>query len=139
MSEIKHDILINAPITTVHDALTTQHGLSSWFTKQVEGTGKLGTHWELSFTDQPFFSWHIIVSESNRVVWECLKGPGNAPGTKVEFLLKTVSDKSTMLTIVHQGWERDDPKYQRCVEIWRQLMNHLQHYCETDVAEPAYQ
>lgn len=139
MSEIKHDISIEATPETIYQALTTTQGLQAWFTAQVDGSGKVGTDWHLRFTDQPFFSWRILTADNPRhVIWECLEGPGNAPGTEVEFSLKPASKTQTILTISHRGWTKDDPKFTRCVEIWRTLMNHLQRYCEAGIAEPAY-
>jgi uncharacterized protein YndB with AHSA1/START domain len=142
MTEIKHDILIKADSETIYQALSTPQGLESWFTSNVKGSGQVGTEWELTFTDQPSFLWKILKSESpHRVAWKCLKGPGKSPGTEVEFVLKTSSENEdrTTLTIIHSGWRKDDPKYDRCVEIWRKLMTHLQRYCEENIAEPAYQ
>jgi uncharacterized protein YndB with AHSA1/START domain len=139
MSEISHDMVINANCATVYQALTTAEGLRAWFTLQANGTGKVGTSWKLEFIDQPSFNWHILATEDqHRVVWKCLEGPGNAPGTEVEFSLKSESKNQTKLSIHHRGWTKGDPKFERCVEIWRTLMNHLQRYCETGIAEPAY-
>lgn len=139
MSSINHDIAIKANSATVYKALTTVEGLRAWFTSQTTGSGKVGTNWELEFTDQPSFNWHILAADDlRRVVWKCLEGPGNAAGTEVEFTLKSESDQQTILTISHRGWTKDDPKFERCVEIWRTLMNHLQRYCEEGIAEPAY-
>lgn len=139
MSEIHHDISINAVPETVYQALTTAQGLKAWFTSQVSGSGELGSNWKLSFADQLFFSWEVLTAENpHRVVWECLDGPGNSIGTEVEFLLKPGANNQTILTIFHRGWKDRDPKFTRCVEIWRTLMSHLQRYCETGVAEPAY-
>lgn len=139
MSEIKHDISLNATRETIYEALTTAQGLKSWFTSQVKGSGQVGTEWELSFTDQPFFRWGIMASEKPRnVAWKCIEGPGNAPGTEAEFTLESISNDQTTLTITHRGWTKDDPKFDKCVEIWRTLMDHLQQYCEKGVAAPAY-
>lgn len=140
MSEIKHDITIATNCATVYEALTTAQGLRAWFTSQVNGTGKVGTNWELEFVDEPSFTWRILASENQRSVsWKCLKGPGNAAGTEVEFLLKPKTDNQVILTIIHRGWTKDDPKFASCVKIWRTLMSHLQQYCEQGIAEPAYQ
>jgi len=140
MSAITHDMNIKANSSTVYKALTTAEGLRSWFTSQVEGSGKPGTDWKLKFTDQPSFDWQIISVEDKRnVTWKCLEGPGNSPGTEAEFKLKSNSDDQCILTISHRGWTKDDPKFERCIEIWRTLMDHLQRYCETGVASPAYQ
>jgi uncharacterized protein YndB with AHSA1/START domain len=139
MSEISHDVTINANTATVYRALTTTDGLRGWFTSQTSGSGKVGTNWELKFTDQPSFSWNILVADQERVAWKCMQGPGNAADTEVEFAFKPKSDNQTTLTIIHRGWTKDDPKFNRCVEIWRTLMHHLQHYCEAGTAKPAYQ
>lgn len=138
MSQITHDMTINAKYATVFQALTTVEGLRAWFTSQTDGTGKVGTHWKLEFIDQPSFSWHILTVEKDRIVWKCLEGPGNSPGTEVEFSLKPQSEHQTILNICHRGWTHNDPKFESCVEIWRTLMNHLQRYCEEGIAQPVY-
>lgn len=139
MSTINHEKHIKANCATVYQALTEAEGLRAWFTSKANGSGKVGTHWKLEFTNQPSFDWHILVSDDlRRVVWKCEEGPGHAPGTEVAFTLKSGSDNQTILTISHSGWRKEDPKFERCVEIWRTLMNHLQRYCETHTAKPAY-
>ncbi len=140
MAEIKHDITVNATRETIYTALTTAQGLAAWFTATVTGSGKVGSEWQLEFKGEPSFRWKILTSESpSKVVWQCIAGPGHAPGTEVEFNLKAAGDKKATLTIVHRGWSKDDPKFDRCVDIWRTLMNHLQRYCEQDITEPVYQ
>lgn len=138
MSEINHDLTINAQSETIYHALTTPEGLQAWFTAHVKGSGKVGTNWDLDFTNQPFFSWQILTAEKSHIAWKCLQGPGNASGTEVEFTLAPDANK-TILTISHRGWTAGDPKFTKCVDIWRTLMNCLQHYCETGKAAPAYQ
>ena len=138
MSEINHAIPIKASVKVVYHALTTLDGLRAWFTAQTNGSGKVGTNWVLKFTDQPSFTWKIsTLEDQNLILWTCLEGPGNAAGTEVEFTLASQSDH-TILTILHRGWIKEDPKFDRCVEIWRILMNHFQQYCETGTANPAY-
>lgn len=139
MASISHDRVINASCATVYKALTTVQGLSSWFTVQVKGSGQPDTDWRLTFEKQPSFDWRIVsMKDGQHVVWKCIEGPGNSPGTEAAFHLKATADNHCMLTISHQGWHKDDPKYERCVEIWRTLMQHLQQYCETGVAAPVY-
>lgn len=138
MTDITHDIAINAKPDTLYQALTSAQGLKSWFTLQVSGSGKVGTIWELSFTDQPSFKWEIIAADPQYIAWKCIQGPGNAAGTQVEFKLTPKTDNQTILTISHRGWEANDPKLAKCIEIWRTLMNHLQQYCEMGKPEPAY-
>lgn len=139
MSAISHDRVINASCATVYNALTTAEGLSSWFTAHIKGSGQLGTDWILMFENQPSFDWNIVAMDDKRhVLWKCLGGPGHSPGTEAEFHLKASPDNQCTLTISHQGWDKDDPKFDRCVEIWRTLMQHLQHYCETGIANPVY-
>jgi uncharacterized protein YndB with AHSA1/START domain len=138
MAEIKHDITIHAKCETVYQALTTPQGLKSWFTSQVHGFGQIGTNWELEFTNEPSMSWLILAAEHpTHVAWKCLEGPANTPGTKVEFILKPISNNQTMLTLIQQGWP-SDPKFTYFANIWCMLMKQLQHYAETGMAEPAY-
>lgn len=139
MSEIEHTITIKAKPETIYQALSTANGLTSWFTSHVNGSGMVGTNWDLSFTNEPFFSWHITSAiNPNQVAWECIEGPGNAAGTEVEFDIQATANNQAILTIIHRGWTEDDPKFERCIEIWRTLMDHLQQYCESGVKKPAY-
>lgn len=139
MSAITHEMVIKASCATVYTALTTAQGLSSWFTTHVEGTGQPGTDWILEFTDQSPFDWQIISVEDERnVTWKCLGGPGNSPGTEAKFNLNASAANQCTLTISHQGWSAGDPKFERCIDIWRTLMKHLQQYCETGIAAPVY-
>lgn len=139
MPTISHDRLIKASCTIVYNALTTAQGLSSWFTTQVNGSGQPDTDWILKFENQPTFDWKIVSMEYGKhVVWKCIDGPGHSPGTEAIFDLKAASDDYCTLTIRHQGWDKDDPKFERCVAIWRTLMQHLQQYCETGIAAPVY-
>ena len=47
MEQIGHRIGINAPISTVYDAVATREGLTTWWTRDVEGDSTVGG--ELSF------------------------------------------------------------------------------------------
>ncbi|CDZ77270.1 hypothetical protein BN59_01552 [Legionella massiliensis] len=139
MSTISHDRIINASCATVFKALTTAQGLRSWFTRQIQGSGQLGTDWILSFEDHPSFDWKIVsIDNEKSVIWKCIEGPGHSQGTEARFQLKASSNSQCTLTISHQGWNKDDPKFARCVDIWRTLMQHLQVYCETGIASPVY-
>ncbi|MFJ1267281.1 SRPBCC domain-containing protein [Legionella lytica] len=139
MSAISHDRVINASCATVYEALTTAQGLSSWFTTQVKGSGRPDSDWILKFENQHSFDWKIVMMDEGKcVVWKCIDGPGNSPGTEAGFYLKATADNQCTLTINHQGWNKNDPKLERCVEIWRTLMQHLQQYCETGIVAPVY-
>ena len=79
MSDIQHEIKIQASPERVFKALSTVDDLRSWHTAKIYGKLELNETLNFQGTDKPIFHWKVIRVEPNKqIVWECVEGPGNS-------------------------------------------------------------
>ena len=135
---LKHEIFISADTETVRAALSTAEGLRGWNTPLVDGSGEIGTVWNLKYSGRPEFSWRIDQDDAEEILWTCTKGPGDAVGTTVAFSLSATDDGRTRVRVTHGGWPHDEANFIKCNTIWGALMDHLREYVESGVADPAF-
>ena len=135
---LKHEIFISADTETVRAALSTAEGLQGWNTPLVDGSGEIGTVWNLKYSGRPEFSWRIDHDDAEEILWTCTKGPGDAVGTTVAFSLSATEDGRTRVRVTHGGWPHDEANFIKCNTIWGALMDHLREYVESGVADPAF-
>lgn len=135
---LKHEIFISADLEEVRHAISTAEGLRGWNTSNVEGSGEVGTSWNLKYSGRPDFSWRIDRSDPEDILWTCTQGPGDAVGTTAAFNLSAADDGRTRLRVTHGGWPHDEANFIKCNTIWGALMHHLREYVESGVADPAY-
>ena len=135
---LKHEIFISADAETVRSALSTAEGLRGWNTPLVEGSGEIGTVWNLKYSGRPEFSWRIDQDDAEEILWTCTKGPGDSVGTTAAFTLVSTEDGRTKLGVTHGGWPHDEANFIKCNTIWGALMDHLREYVESGVADPAF-
>jgi len=73
MSEIDHELKIDAAPERVFEALTTLEGVRGWHAPTASGSGAVGSEWVFPYADHPEFHWEITESESpTRVAWICV-------------------------------------------------------------------
>lgn len=139
MHSLDHEISIGASGRKVFLALTTPDGLRGWFSARTEGSGEPGSRWDMSFTGSSTrFVWEIETSTPDElVVWRCLQGPGDAPGTGASFALDEVGGR-TLLRFSHEGWPHTEGNFRRCNTLWGGLLHRLAIYAESDVPSPLY-
>lgn len=135
---LKHEIFISADTEKVRKALSTAEGLRGWNTPHVEGSGDVGTLWNLKYSDRPEFSWRIDQDNPEDILWTCTKGPGDAVGTTATFTFASTPDGRTRVRVTHGGWPHDEANFIKCNTIWGALMHHLREYVESGVSDPAF-
>lgn len=139
MSKIKHEIKIKGNAHAIYQALTTLEGLKSWHSAQTEGDFSLHSELIMKGINKPTFCWKIITLNPNHCVeWECVYGPGNAPGTKVSFNLSQADEERVLVECTHEGWSKTDGNYTKCNTLWGMLIVHLKQFVETGIAKPSF-
>ncbi|WP_437222318.1 SRPBCC family protein [Planctomicrobium sp. SH661] len=138
MHSIEHEIKISTSPDQVYRALTSPQALRSWKNSSAIGSGDLGSVWTFPYENGLEFQWKIVVDNSHQVVWECVSGPGNSPGTIAEFTFHPLEDGRTLLTCRHAGWPTTEGNYRRCNTAWAILLHHLKTYVETGRTAPAF-
>lgn len=132
MADLHHEMQINAPAQNVWDAITTQRGLSGWWTHDtVAELLRVGSVVELGFNDRASILRMRVdeVQPLKRMVWYCTGEDVEWKGTR---LIWTISDKDgvTTLHLLHGYWHSHSSKYARSNSIWGELMHRLKNYVE---------
>lgn len=133
-----HAVNINADPAKVHAALTTLDGLKGWTAAEVSGGGKVGAQWSLHYAGGPAFVWEIAEQNAGRVVWKCVKGPGESVGTTVTFDLHKTADGRVQLKFAHGGWPHQEGNFAKCNALWGMMLHHLRAFAERGKIAPAH-
>ena len=85
MADMHHMVQVDgADAASAYTALTTQDGITGWWTSRAAGTGaQAGDRLSMSFPDAPM-TWDMRVTtaeEPTIVEWDCTGGPPGWAGT----------------------------------------------------------
>jgi len=157
MPDIRQAVLIDAPAEKVFGALTTQEGLSAWWTPDVNAKPQRDSVARFSFG--PTYTKEMKVTELRPPAflrWHCLAGEAEWLGTDISFQLegggkeqllrahREISDQlqqgsgeqRTMLVMHHEGWRDYTLMFAECSYTWGQFMRGLKSFCETGSGTP---
>ena len=134
---IHHTLHIACPITSAIDALTSEVGIQSWWTKDASiengiGTFKFNQHqWSVKLSIQKL--------NDHTVVWKCsesnIQNTNAWEGSVITFSLKVEAD-GVLLDFV-QSNHQDSPCYERNFKGWKFILtNSLKKYLEGGSGEP---
>lgn len=154
MPDIRHELLIAASAETVYHALTTQEGLSAWWTPQtITGEG----FFRFSFGSDYYKEMTVTALKPAALVqWDCVAGFSEWVGTNIVFSLFPDNRKSllqahpeaagqieqqrkengTLLKFEHNNWREYSAMYAECNYTWGQFLRSLKLFCETGKGKP---
>ena len=136
MKSICHRLLIEVPAEKVYEALTTQEGLSGWWTPEAKAKPEVESISRFAFGPEYFKEMKIEeLKPFSRVKWLCVKAYKEWIGTPVTFQLQSV-DKGTMLFFHHDGWKEYTPEFASCSYDWALFFRSLKFLCETGKGFP---
>lgn len=155
---IHHEVLIGAPIEKVYKAITSQEGLSSWWTPGTSAKAEVGSVARFPFGPNYHKEMKIIeLSLDQQVKWDCIAGADEWVGTRLTFTLKGGDKRSlqsgryelggqleqqgdfeegTLLIFHHDNWREDTDMYAECNYTWGQFLRSLKLLCETGKGRP---
>ena len=140
MSEIITQFDVEAPTESVWKALTTQDGITSWWTTRAEVPAGTGGVVKLSFPDAPM-TWDLRIdeaAENERLRWHCVGGPPQWVDTDMVFRLASAPEGGTRVLFDHVGW-KDSEEMVRIVTFgWVQMFVQLKAYAETGDPSPFF-
>jgi len=136
MPNIIHRIGIKAPVNEVYNALTTDEGLSRWWTTDTSGAGNIGSIIEFRFNGGgPDFEVTDL-QENVLVKW---KHSGEMPpawsDTEVSFQLSTEGDQIYVL-FLHANWKEQSDFMGHCSTKWATFLLSLKEAIETGTGRP---
>jgi uncharacterized protein YndB with AHSA1/START domain len=158
MPNIHQLLLIEAPTEKVYRAITTQEGLSAWWTAGTNAKPELNSVARFPFGPDYFKEMKITELKPSRLVkWTCLTGEGEWVGTHLSFELiegnkqsllnsrpemqgqieqQKNFDKATLLIFHHDDWKEYTPMFAECSYTWGQFMRSIKLLCETGKGRP---
>lgn len=136
MAEINHRVGIAGSVEDVYTALTTDTGLSNWWTTDTTGAGAVGSVIAFRFGDGgPDFE----VAELQPGALVRWKHSGNVPeawmGTEVSFVLEP-EDKQTIVRFRHSHWREASDFMAHCSTKWAVFLLSLKDAIETGSGKP---
>jgi len=139
MPNILQQIRINATADKVYRALTTQEGLSSWWTTSVKAEAKVGAILEFRFGEDYHVKIEVInLGENKKVEWKCIEGLEEWPGTNISFELSE-KDNMTLVKFAHSGWKEESDYFAMCNATWGHLLfSLLTEYVEHGKKNPYF-
>lgn len=157
MPNIHQAVLIGAPAEKVYHAITSQEGLSGWWTPNATARPEQGSLARFPFGPDYFKEMRITeLGPSESVKWECLAGDAQWVGTTLSFQLQAADkttllnahpeirgqieqlrdDGGTLLVFRHDGWKDYTLMFAECSYTWGQFLRSLKLWCETGKGTP---
>ncbi len=133
---IHHRLLIEKSPDSVYAALTTQEGLSGWWTPQTIAQPHVGSVSRFGFGPDYFKDLEVIeLVPAKLVQWRCLKGFEDWVGTVMTFELE-MHAKGTIVLFHHEGWQAYSNEFASCSFDWALFLRSLKFLCETGKGFP---
>ncbi|MDH3387285.1 MAG: SRPBCC domain-containing protein [Gammaproteobacteria bacterium] len=136
MAEIRHRVGIKGSAAGIYELLTTDAGLSRWWTTDTGGAGEVGSIIHFRFGDDgPRFE--VIELIADRLVrW---RHHGELPnawmGTEVLFELSQ-DEKQTIVNFSHYNWQKSDEFLAHCSTKWAIFMMSIKSCIESGRGQP---
>lgn len=134
MREIIHTVEVAAPTANVDRALTTQDGLSGWWTRKVRLDGDL-----VRFTFEGEFNPVMRVEQhepGKLLAWSYESGAEPWAGSTFRFDLTDRDGKTGLLFRHRYGQELPDEMYGVFNFNWAHYLESLRLLCETGTGKP---
>ena len=157
MPDICHELVIGASAETIYNAITSQEGLSAWWTPDTRAEPKLNSVLRFGFGPEYFKEMKITeLKPLQQVTWFCIRGAEEWVGTTISFelrsgdkenMLDTNSElkdqlqqqnetKGTVLVFHHENWIDYTSMFAECSYTWAQFLRSLKLLCETGKGRP---
>ena len=150
MPNIRHELTIGAPAERVYAAITTQEGLSSWWTPDVETSAAVNSIARFGFGGYEKEMRIDELTPNKRVQWHCLKGEQEWVSTTLTFELlggdgeailrdrpeakdqvgQQGEGEMTLLMFSQENWKAETPMFAECNYTWGRFLRSLKDYCE---------
>jgi uncharacterized protein YndB with AHSA1/START domain len=136
MPDIFHRLGIKSSPEKVYEALTTEEGLSGWWTTDTRGeAGTTGGVVHFRFGAGAFDLRVAELEPARRVVWTVPEGPPEWLPTKVRWELRQDGDY-TIVLLTHEGWKERVEFMGHCSTKWATFLLSLKSLVEAGQGTP---
>ena len=136
MANIKHNLVIKSSTQNIYNAITTEEGLSNWWTNDTIAKPEIGFINQFQFGPEHCKKIKVVeLDNSNKVTWELVEGDEQWIGTKIVFQLDE-KNGNTFLKFSHLNWAEETEYFGVCNYHWGKFLDSLKSLCETGKGEP---
>jgi len=138
MQDIRHRVVVDAPLADVFEAVATTEGISAWWTRDgVRGGSTVGSRVHFFFGQpEPAAVVEVTrVDPDGHVAWACVGGADEWVGTELAFDLAPTEDGTAVL-FAHAGWREPTEFMAHCSARWAYFLLSLKAYLETGTGTP---
>ena len=138
MPDIRHRVVISAPLGSVYEAVATTDGISEWWTRDgVRGESSEGSKLRFFFGQpEPAAVMEVTrLDPDGHVHWNCVEGADEWVGTKLAFDL-TQSGDETVVLFTHADWRDPSEFMAHCSARWAYFILSLKSLVETGKGTP---
>lgn len=131
MPDIFHLVFIRSTPEKIYNAVTTQEGIASWWSKTNNAKAEAGNIYRIYFG--PDYYKEIKVTDlvlNKKVEWEILDADSEWVNTKIEFDIN-IGDNSTELRFKHYDWKDYTDMFAQCNHHWGIFLLNLKSYTES--------
>ena len=157
MPDIHHALIIGATAENIYNAISSQKGLSRWWTPEASAKAELNSIIRFPFDPDYYKEMKIVQLKPFELVeWNCIKGADEWIGTNISFqiiagdkkkllnsypemkgqLEQQVTDKRSLLIFHHNDWKEYTLMFAECNYTWGQFLRSLKLLCETGEGRP---
>lgn len=137
MKKIIHTLHIRAPREAVYRALTTQEGVTGWWSTKAQLQPGPGGVIEFTFIDD--FNPHMQqrnLQDGKLVEWTCISGHANWQDNTFTFALRGGEGETSLQFSQDYAQELDDDTYGTYNFNWGYYLGSLKKFCETGAGAP---
>src|SRR5262245_21549751 len=137
MKQIVHAVHIHAPTSSIYRALTTEVGLSQWWSKKVHVEERQGGIIRFTFAGDfhPYMKQTRLESDK-RVEWLCVAGHTNWLDNTFTFALEDREGETLLIFSQDYARELSNEAYGTYNFNWGYYLNSLKLFCEKGVGTP---
>ncbi|MCB0664564.1 MAG: SRPBCC domain-containing protein [Saprospiraceae bacterium] len=133
---IYHDLLINAPLQKVFQAISAPEHLINWWPQKCSGTPELGKEYNFQFTEK--YDWYgrvsrILPDQSFHV--RMTKSDEDWNSTAFGFELEE-QNENTVVHFTHLDWSERNAHFRIASFCWAMLLKGLKDYVEKGIIVP---
>lgn len=133
---IYHDLVIDAPVYKIYEAITQPVQLENWWPLKCTGIPEEGEIYNFYFT--PEYDWfgRVIKAEKNKAfhIKMTQSDPDWDPTSFGFDLLENTMNVQVMFW--HMGWPECNHHFRRSSFCWAMLLNGLKNYVEKGIIVP---
>jgi uncharacterized protein YndB with AHSA1/START domain len=136
--DIRHRVVISAPLESVYEAVATTEGITEWWTRDgVRGESSKGSKLQFFFGQpEPAAVMEVTRRDPDgHVNWSCIEGADEWVGTKLAFDF-THKDAETVVLFTHADWRSPSEFMAHCSARWAYFLLSLKSLVETGKGTP---